>query len=117
MFDLDLVTNDGKYLLGCIYSEYIKRRKDNVPKKTAIYFKDPEDIHKNFMSGWLLDDVITTCLELHQKGFINGTRASNSILNVSISSEAIALLEKTFSDKAEEVLGWLSKIKSAIPFI
>ncbi len=30
MFDLDLVTNDGKFLLSELYAEYIKRRNDSA---------------------------------------------------------------------------------------
>lgn len=117
MYDLKLVTNDGKFLLGKLYSEYVQLRKNKVPKDEAMYFSDPEYIQKKFMKEWILEDVITTCLELHKKGFLNGVPASNSLLSISITSEAIAILEESFGDKVEKALEWASKIKSAIPFV
>lgn len=117
MYNLDYVTNDGKYLLGRLYSEYIKRRKTKMPKREAVFFDDPNNIHENYMSEWIIEDVITVCLELKNKGFLSGLPASDSLMNISLTSEAIAVMENSFSDKIETVLEWASKIKSAIPFI
>lgn len=117
MYDLDLVTNDSKYLLSQLYAEYIKRRNNKESKQKSIYFQNADYIHKTFMNDWTLDDVIYSCLELRKKGFLNGQPASNSLMNISLSSEAIALLEEDFSDKLDKVLEWGAKIKSSIPFI
>ena len=69
------------------------------------------------MQEWLIEDVTDTCFELKKHGLITGVSASNTLIAINISSEAIAMMENKFKDEAREVLEWAAKIKSLIPFI
>lgn len=115
--NLDLITNDAKFLLGSLYAVYIDRRKEKLPKNKAIYFEDVSSIHSSFMQEWLIEDVTDTCFELKKHGLITGVSASNTLIAINISSEGIAMMENKFKDEAREVLEWAAKIKSLIPFI
>ncbi|EDC3594600.1 hypothetical protein DVK09_09715 [Listeria monocytogenes] len=57
MYNLDLLTNDAKFLLASMYKEYIVRRKNKVAKIKAMDFWDIEQIHKIIMKDWSLDDI------------------------------------------------------------
>ena len=69
--NLDLITNDAKFLLGSLYAVYIDRRKEKLPKNKAIYFEDVSSIHSSFMQEWLIEDVTDTCFELKKTWFNN----------------------------------------------
>lgn len=113
---LDLLTNDAKYLLASMYKIYIDRRKNGETKEKAAYFDDVLFIHETIMSKWKFEDVEYTCLELKKHDLIEGILADDTIVTVNLSTEAIALMEKTFFDKVDDVLGFLAKVKDAIPF-
>lgn len=113
--DLNL-TNDAKFLVSSMYKIYIEQRKNKIDKRVARLFGDISDIQK-IMSQWSPDDVLDTCFELRDKGLINGTPGNNSLFYISLTTDAIALLEVSFKDKADDVLDYIVKIKSLIPFI
>lgn len=99
-----------------MYKIYIDRRKDGEIKERAAYFGDVPFIHENIMGKWKIEDVEYTCFELKKHKLIDGIYADDTIVTVNLSTEAIALLEKTFFDKVDDVLGFLAKVKDAIPF-
>lgn len=100
-----------------MYSEYIKRRKDNISKSQAVFFDDVESVHEKFMFEWLFEDVEYSCFELYKHNYIEGSLADNSISNIDLTTKAIAMLEVTFSDKMDNALEFAAKLKNAIPFI
>lgn len=110
------LTNDAKYLISKMYSEYLEKRKSGKPKSDARSFFDIETVHK-LMPEWSADDVLDTCWELKVKGLLNGSSASNSLIYISMTTDAIAILESSFKDKVNEVLEYVTKIKNLIPFI
>lgn len=118
MQSLDELTNDAKYLISSMYKEYVSRRKDNVSKEKAIRFQSVENIHETLMKDWTLEDTLFTCRELKKKNFISGMDyGQNSMIRISLTTDAIAVMESKFKDDAEKVLDFLVKIKSMIPFI
>ncbi|MBV7391085.1 hypothetical protein KUA55_10365 [Enterococcus sp. ALS3] len=118
MLSLDSLTNDAKYLVSSMYKEYVSRRKDKIPKKQAISFNSVKVIHETLMKEWTLEDTLFTCRELRKKDFITGLDYSeNSMIMISLSTDAIALMESKFKDDAGKALDFAIKIKSLIPFI
>lgn len=117
MNNLDLLTNDAKYLLASMYKTYIEKRKTGALKKDATHFGHLDDLHRDIMSEWQREDVKSTCFELRRHGLITGTPASNTIVHIYITTEAIAIMESQFKDKVDSVLDYAIKIKSLIPFI
>ncbi|MCX81767.1 hypothetical protein DXP75_06915 [Listeria monocytogenes] len=113
---MDHLTNDAKFLLSSMYGKYLEKRTSGETKKVSMLFGDVDDIHSEIMPEWLFDDVLTTCLELERHGFIKSIHASNKMLRVSISTEAIALQETTFKDKIDLAFEYAGKIKNSIPF-
>lgn len=111
------LTNDAKFLLSSMYKIYIERRKNNVDKKDARLFGNIHTIKNDIMPEWSEADILDTCGELKRKGYINAISGNNSYARIELTTDAIALLEVTFKDKVDTVLDYLSKIKSAIPFI
>lgn len=118
MDKLEFLTNDAKYLISAMYQEYLSRRKNNVSKKDAVSFNSVNDIHSKLMPEWNFEDTLFTCKELKKHNLITGTNyGTGEIVLINLSTEAIALLETTFKDKADSVLEFMTKIKNAIPFI
>ncbi|EOL42033.1 hypothetical protein UC3_02381 [Enterococcus phoeniculicola ATCC BAA-412] len=113
---MDNLTNEAKFLLTSMYDVYLKKRKNKVIRKDAMFFGNLEDIHSSIMPKWQIEDVKSVCLELKKHKFISGTQASNTILFITLTTEAIASLEITFGDRANNILEFLAKIKNAIPF-
>ena len=114
---MDNLTNDAKFLLTSMYAKYIDERKNGIPKEKAIYFGDVHAINKTIMPEWSFEDTRFTCFELHNHKYITGTPASDQILFISLTTEAIAQLETNFKDKLDTVLEYAGKIKNAIPFL
>ncbi|WP_312753718.1 hypothetical protein [Rummeliibacillus suwonensis] len=114
---MDLLTNDAKYLLSSMYKVYIDRRKSGILKKDAVFFENLNLIQSEIMSEWKIDDVFYTCMELKKHKLIMGKPASGTMICISLTTEAIASLETTFKDKADQVLNYANKIKNLIPFI
>ncbi|MCW6661856.1 hypothetical protein NHG28_06400 [Aerococcaceae bacterium NML201209] len=117
MDELKFLTNDAKYLLTALYKEYVSRRTSKVPKERATKFDDVHSIHQNFMPEWSIEDIEFTCFELHKHDLIHAVLASNSLYNIRLSTEAIALLEVTFMDKVDSAFFFMRKIKESIPFL
>ncbi|MGO2565850.1 MAG: hypothetical protein ACTH8E_08675 [Brochothrix thermosphacta] len=117
MNNLDLLTNDAKYLLASMYKIYIKKRKAGSLKKDAISFGNSDEVHQHVMSEWQKEDVKSTCLELRKQGLITGTPASDAVFHIRISTEAIAIMESKFKDNVDLILDYAVKVKSLIPFI
>ena len=118
MNSLDSLTNDAKYLVSSMYKEYVSRRKKKISKEQATSFNDVEEIQKTLMKEWSLEDTLFTCRELKRKDFITGMNyGQDSIIMISLSTDAIAVMEAKFKDDADKVLDFAIKIKSLIPFI
>ena len=111
------LTNDAKYLLSKLYSEYLNRRKSDMTKEQSIQFDDVENIHEKYMIEWKIEDVNFTCFELLNNSYILGQPADDSIIFIRLSTKAISELEVTFKDRINEVLDYAAKIKNLIPFI
>lgn len=114
---MDNLTNDAKFLLSSLYKAYLMRRNEGIIKAQAIRFIDAEEIHKNYMPEWKIEDVEFTCAELKKNDFISGRYLSNKLQYICLTTYAISQLEETFSDKLNKVLKFMEKIKNAIPFI
>lgn len=115
---MDDLTNDAKFLLSKMYAEYIKRRKDKVPKQNAVKFSSDLEIHEKLMPDWSLEDTNFTCLELKKHEYITSMHVTDYIFdNVCLTTKAIAYMENKFKDKTDEVLEYAAKIKGLIPFI
>ncbi|MBC2263741.1 hypothetical protein HCB37_04335 [Listeria booriae] len=111
------LTNDAKFLLTSMYEVYIKRRNAGALKEEAVLFETVSGIQEEIMPEWHIEDVEFTCFELRKHGYVKGELLDNTIYFVSLTTEAIATLELDFRDKADAVLEYAAKIKSAIPFL
>lgn len=115
--NLDLLTNDAKFLLAKMYGNYIKQRKNKVSKEEAISFKSIYEIHENFMSEWSLEDTTFTAKELLDAGFIKATYIENYVfVHIKLTTVAISIMENRFKDKLDSVLDYALKIKELITF-
>ncbi|WP_256090732.1 hypothetical protein, partial [Streptococcus agalactiae] len=118
---MDKLTNDAKFLLSSMFVKYNERRKDKISKEKSRNFEDIQFIKENIMNEWSEEDVLDTCFELRKHGYISATAASDTLYLISLTTEAIAELEKqdqakTLSGRIEYWLEFAKKIKDAIPF-
>lgn len=114
---LDELTKDAQYLLSQMYTDYLKSRSKGQSKRDSMDFGSESDIHDNVMPEWSQSDVRETINELSRKGLLNVMYGSNKALRISMSTNAIVLMEHKFNDKVDEVLDYATKIKALIPFI
>ncbi len=57
------LTKDAEYMLCALYKSYLNRRKNGVNKHDAKMFGSSENIHKDFMSEWIFQDVRSQLVE------------------------------------------------------
>lgn len=115
---MDELTNDAKYLLARLYEVYIERRKQNIPKEKATYFGDYEDLKITLMSEWSLPDVLYTCRELLNNGYLDAMdikyKIGESFFEIHLTPKAIMVMENKFQNNVKKVIDYALKIKSLI---
>ena len=114
---MDELTNDAKFLVSAFYKKYIDARTQGKTKHESVLLGHLDSIHSEIMPEWQKDDVRYTIMELDRQGFVVASPASNTIIRVVLTTQAIATLETNFKDKIDTVLDYMAKVKNAIPFI
>lgn len=107
------ITKDADKAICSIYREYLSRRDAGTEKKLAVEFKDPHAWPPSFSDGISLPDFKTALQELKRAGLI-----STSITGgFTLSDAGVKYMEDRFPNGISQVLDWLGKLKSAIPFL
>lgn len=107
------LTNDAKFLISSMYKEYLSRLKDNLPKRSAVLFGNSESIHR-LMPEWSKEDTDYTVEELIGKGLLKGHPVLGGYLDITLTTDAVAMLQMSFKDKIDTVLDYATKIKNLI---
>ena len=110
------LTRDAEALFCVLYKEYLERRKNGVPKVNARMFGGAEFIHANLMNKWAFEDVDETCRELDRAGFLTCGYADNHCYIAYLSDTGIIHMENRFKDGFMEVLSYIEKLRSLLPF-
>ena len=107
------LTKDADKLICLIYKEFLIRRENGTPKRQAKDFPESHCLPDSFLSEFSEEDLNDTLLELKNAGlvkvFIYG--------NFQLEDRGIIYMEQRFPNGVAQVLDWLGKIKSAIPFV
>lgn len=106
------ITKDADKMICQIYSAYLQRRSDGKTKSAAKDFSDIPSWPEDFAKEWQTADARETRAELKRAGLIR----QFVVGGFELENAAIIYMENRFSNGISEVLGWLAKIKSAIPF-
>ena len=106
------LTKDADKSICLIYKEYLDRRKSGLDKKNAKDFFCREQWPAAFVEKSNLSDFLDTIQELQNIGFVRRTMGGGFYLE----DAGILYMEQRFPDGVAQVLDWLAKIKSAIPF-
>lgn len=107
------LTKDADKMICEIYAAYMKRRAEGLPKRAAKDFVDQSRWPAEYSKDWNSEDSSETLAELKRAGLIKLYLYGGFSLN----DEAIIYMENRFKSGASEVLEWLGKLKSAIPFV
>ena len=107
------LTNDAKFLISSMYKEYLSCIKENLPKARAVNFGTLDNIHK-FMPKWSDEDTEYTVEELINKGLLQALPALGGYLDISLSTDAIAVMQNSFKNNVDSVLDYANKIKNLI---
>lgn len=107
------LTKDADKMICEIYAAYMKRRTDGVPKRAAKDFADQARWPAEYSKEWDSEDGSESLAELKRAGLIKLYLYGGFSLN----DEAIIYMENRFKNGLSEVLDWLGKFKSAIPFV
>ncbi|MCS8616349.1 hypothetical protein [Latilactobacillus curvatus] len=112
------LTNDAKFLLSKMYAQYISARNSGKSKpESRMCATDISELQESLMPEWSDEDILDTCFELRSKELIYGFAAGDTLSRISLTTDAIAVLEVSFKDKLDTVLDYATKIKGLIPFI
>lgn len=112
------LTNDAKFLLSKMYAQYISARESGKSKSESRLCADSiPELKKSLMPEWSIEDTLDTCLELHTKHLIDAYTNNGNLFRMTLTTDAIAILEVSFKDKLDTVLDYATKIKGLIPFI
>ena len=107
------LTKDADKLVCLIYKEFLTRRKRGDAKSRAKDFGDPTKWPESFLSEFSADDIEDALAELNQVGIVklyinNGFQLENG---------GLIYMEQRFPNGLAQVLDWLGRFKSAIPFV
>lgn len=107
------LTKDADKLLCLIYKDYLDRRANGLPKSFAKAYPERTDWPKALTDHFSVEDVRDTLRELKSAGLVR----SYSFSGFALSDKAIVYMEKRFPSGVAQVLDWLAKIKSVVPFV
>lgn len=114
---LDELTKDAQFLLSTMYKNYLDSRQAGKSKIDSMAFGSEFEIHDQLMSQWQQADVRETINELSRQHLLNVMFGSNTAMRVSLSTDAVVLMENKFKNKVNSVIDFVAKVKSTIPFI
>lgn len=106
------LTKDADKMICEIYSVYLERRANGIPKKQSKDFADQSHWPEKYRTAWMSPDGKDTLKELKSADFIRYFIYGGFELN----DKAVLYMENRFKNGISEVLEWLGKIKDAIPF-
>ena len=106
------LTKDADKAICLIYKEYLARRESGASKKTAKDFSSRDQWPESFPKDAGLPDFLESLNELKSKVFVKRCVLGGFQLE----DEGIIYMEQRFPGGISQILDWLGKIKSAIPF-
>ena len=106
------LTKDADKLICLIYNDYLNKREAGMSKSSAKAYAERADLPKSLTEHFSLGDVRDTLRELKSTGLVR----SYSYSGFALSDNGIVYMEKRFPRGISQVLDWLAKIKSAVPF-
>lgn len=106
------LSRDADRAICTIYKEYLSKRDNGLPKYQAKRFSDFEEWHSILLTELSDDDAKETIAELARAGLAQMYLGGGFALN----DEAVIYMEQRFPNGVSQVLEWLAKIKSAVPF-
>lgn len=115
MNDMQL-TKDADALLCVLYKEYLHRRDAGLPKVKSRYFGDSKFIQAALMQKWSLEDVDETCRELSRRKLLECYFFDNLAAEVILTDDALACMERRFSNGLSSVLTYLERIRALLPW-
>ena len=107
------LTKDADKLICLIYKEFLSRRSHGTSKSQAKDFGNPTEWPKSFLSEFSADDMGDTLAELKQSGIIK-LYINNGF---QLEDFGIIYMEQRFPNGVAQVLDWIGKFKSVIPFV
>lgn len=108
---MDKLTSTAKKLLCKLYKSYLEKCKSGLSKTDANRFNSCECIHNELVPTWIFSDVENACRELNQKNFIHCSWYDNTGFNISLTSDAISILENRFKNNVKSLLSFIADIK------
>ena len=110
------LSKDADALICVLYKEYLQRRKQEIPKTEAVLFAGSDDIQKQFMTKWSVEDVDETCRELDDVGLLSCFVADDIVCETTLVKDGIMYMENRFSTEIENVFSYIEKLRSILPW-
>lgn len=103
---MDELTRETQKMLCLVYKEYLDRRKNNIDRESAKFFRFNfyEDIPQ--LSQYSQNDISSFTSELSKAGYVKMYIDGGFALQ----NKAIIMLENKFKNGAKEVLGFLTNL-------
>ncbi|WP_179394946.1 hypothetical protein [Lacticaseibacillus absianus] len=112
--EYERLTNDARYLLLRISSEYQERRVAGKPKRDAVEMGSAEYVRDTVMPEWSLADVEFTMGELVNAGFMDATPGDDTYIWSHITTAAISWREQKFGNDVRKVLSAIDEVKKLL---
>lgn len=107
------LTKDADKVICLIYKDYLNKRDSGISKSSAKAYARRSDWPESLTANFSVNDIMDTLRELKSVGFLRCYLHGGFVLT----DQAIAYMENRFPNGISQVLEWLAKIKSAIPFV
>lgn len=104
------LTKDQEKLLCLLYKDYLEKRKSGKPIRESNYFGDSNDIRNKHLPDWTDDDASDICWDLCRADILYCAPGDNLANEVSLTSNAISMMENRFKDGLMEVIDVISKL-------
>ena len=108
------LTRDEDTLICVLYKTYCDRRKDGLPLNRAAFFGDDDQIQRDLMPKWCIDDITDICWDLESSGFLDVMPGDNKANQVRLNRNGIRYMESRFPDGISSVLETLGKLATLV---
>ena len=109
------LTRDAGRLLAMMYKRYLNSIADGIPRRSARYFIDSEQIRALFLPDMDLADVDDLVRELAAADLILTRYLDNICCDCELTTACIVLMENRFADGVKDILDFLKSAKDLLP--
>jgi len=109
-----MISKDCDALLCVLYKQYLNRRAKGDSIEDSGYFGDDENIRKQLMPKWSVEDIATLSWRLNGHGLLDVFPGDDKANDVCLTEEGLIYMEQRFPTGIKAVLEHLGKLAALV---